>query len=65
MNPNVNRVSHVVFWLFGMVAGFVAQEYWRSRPVEALCAAVILYFVALFVFEHVARRMVSSRRLHF
>jgi hypothetical protein len=61
----VNRVSHIVFWSFGMVAGFVWQEHWRSRPVEAACAAVVLYFVALFVFDHVSRRVVSKKLLHF
>jgi ABC-type Mn2+/Zn2+ transport system permease subunit len=55
------RVSHALFWIAGVLAGILLSMFWDSRPIEAISAAAILYFVALFIFDRVAERVIGDR----
>jgi hypothetical protein len=55
------RVSKIVFWTGGFLAGAVVQAYWHSRPVEAFSVAVIVYFIAQYIFDRVEERVIGDK----
>jgi len=59
------RMTQILFWCVGSLCGGLAVLLWAVNPIIVVFAVALLYFLGVFLWERIARRIIGQKLLAF